>query len=127
MGTFALWLSNQEKVEVEAVIDSNPYFKYDSLSYKVKKKDGSIMMIDRSDIILDEEQLLIDELADILYNSKSPVRNKRYSIIMKQFIYKGVPYARRLGERKPKQQTFNLFDKQFSQTRDFSRELENFG
>jgi hypothetical protein len=110
MGTFALWLSNQEKVEVQAIIDTNPCFKYDSLIYKVKKKDGSIIMIDRSDIILDEEQLLIDELADILYSNKSPVRNERYSIIMKQFIFKGVPYARRLSERKPKQQMFNLFD-----------------
>jgi hypothetical protein len=110
MSTFALWLSHQEKVEVEAVIDSNPCFKYDSLIYKAKKNDGSIIMIDRSDIILDEEQLLIDELADILHSNKSPVRNERYSIIMKQFIYKGVPYARRLRERMPKQQTLNLFD-----------------
>jgi hypothetical protein len=110
METYALWLSNQEKVEVEAIIDSDPSYKYESLVFRAKKKDGSIIMIDRRDIILDEEQILIDELADILYHSKSPVHHERYSIIMKQFIIKGVPYVRRLGERKPKQQTFNLFD-----------------
>lgn len=110
MGTFAIWLSNQEKVEVEAVIPSDPYFKYESLMFKAKKKDGSTIMIDRSDIILEEEQVLIDELADILYQSKSPVQNKRYSTIMKQFIFNGVPYARRLRDRKPIQQSFNLFD-----------------
>jgi hypothetical protein len=29
---------------------------------------------------------------------------------MKQFIVKGVPYVKRLGDRKPKQQTLELFD-----------------
>jgi hypothetical protein len=109
MGTFAFWLSNQEKVEVEAIIDSDSHFKYESLIFKAKKKDGSIIMIDRRDIILDDEQILIDELADILYHSKSPIHNKRYSIIMKQFIIKGVPYVQRLWECKPKQQTIDLF------------------
>jgi hypothetical protein len=109
MGTFALWLSKEEKVEVEAVIDSDPSFKYDSLSFKAKKQDGSTILIDRRDIILDEEQILIDELADILYHSKSPVHNERYSIIMKQFIFKGVPYAKQLWERKPKQEIMDLF------------------
>ncbi|WP_155702316.1 hypothetical protein [Paenibacillus psychroresistens] len=110
MGTQALWLTNQEKVEVESIIDSNPSMKYESLVFMAKKEDGSVIMIDRRDIILDEEQVLIDELADILYSSKTPVHNERYSIIMKQFIFKGVPYVKRLWDRKPQQQTLELFD-----------------
>jgi hypothetical protein len=110
MGTSALWLTNEEKVEVESIIDSTPSMKYESLVFLAKKEDGSVIMIDRRDIILDEEQVLIDELADILYSRKTPVHNERYSIIMKQFIFKGVPYVKRLGERKPKQQSFELFD-----------------
>jgi len=110
MGTCALWLSNQEQVEVEATIDSNSFFKYESLSFIAKKQDGSSIVIDRRDILLAEEQVLIDELAEILYHSKSPVHNERYSMIMKQFITKGVPYVKRLWDRKPKQQTFDLFD-----------------
>jgi hypothetical protein len=110
MGTQALWLTNQETVEVESILDSSPSMKYDSLVFLAKKEDGSVIMIDRRDIILDEEQLLIDELADILYCNKIPVHNERYSIIMKQFIVKGVPYVKRLGDRKPKQQTLDLFD-----------------
>jgi hypothetical protein len=110
MGTQALWLTNQEKVEVESIIDSNPSMKYESLVFLAKKEDGSVIMIDRRDIILDEEQVLIDELADILYSSKAPVHNERYSIIMKQFIFKGVPYVKRLWDRKPQQQTLDLFD-----------------
>jgi hypothetical protein len=110
MGTHALWLTNQETVVVESVLDSSPSMKYESLVFLAKKEDGSVIMIDRRDIILDEEQLLIDELADILYSSKTPVHNERYSIIMKQFIVKGVPYVKRLGDRKPKQQTLELFD-----------------
>jgi hypothetical protein len=110
MGTHALWLTNQEKVEVESILDSSSSMKYESLVFLAKKEDGSVIMIDRRDIILDEEQVLIDELADILYTNKTPVHNERYSIIMKQFIFKGVPYAKRLCDRKPKQQAFELFD-----------------
>ena len=110
MGTHALWLTNQEKVEVESILESKSSMKYESLIFLAKKEDGSVIMIDRRDIILDEEQVLIDELADILYTNKTPVHNERYSIIMKQFLFKGVPYAKRLKDRKPKQQTFELFD-----------------
>lgn len=109
MGTFAFCLSKQEKVEIEAIFDSNPSFKFGNMIYQAKQKDGTITMIDRGDIILDEEQVLIDELADILYQSKSPVQNKRYSIIMKHFIFKGVPYVRNLSERMPKQQSLDFF------------------
>lgn len=113
METFALWLSKQEKVEVEAVIDSNPTGKYKSLSFRAKQKDGSIIMIERQDIILDEEQVLIDELAEILYHSKLQSQHERYAFIMKQFIVRGVPYVNRLWNRKPKlnqQITLDLFD-----------------
>jgi hypothetical protein len=113
METFALWLSKQEKVEVEAIIDSNPTGKYKNLSFRAKQKDGSIIMIERQDIILDEEQVLIDELAEILYHSKLQSQHERYSFIMKQFIVRGVPYVNRLWNRKPKinqQVTLDLFD-----------------
>lgn len=108
----ALWLSRQEKVKVEAIIDSNPSNKYKSLSFRAKQKDGSIIVIDRHDIILDEEQVLIDELAEILYHSKLQSQHERYSFIMKQFIVSGVPYVNRLGNRKPRmnqQVTLDLF------------------
>ncbi len=98
----ALWLSKQEKVEVEAIIDLNPSSKYKTLSFRAKKKDGSIIVIERHDIILDEEQILIDELAEILYHSKLQSQHERYSFIMKQFIVRGVPYVNRLGIRKPR-------------------------
>jgi hypothetical protein len=112
MVTSALWLSKQEKVEVEAIIETNPNGKYKNLTYRVKKKDGSTILIDRQDIILDEEQILIDELAEILYHSKLKSQHERYSFIMKHFIVKGVPYVSRLWNRKPKvnqQQTLDLF------------------
>jgi hypothetical protein len=113
METFALWVSKQEKVEVEAVIDPNPSNKYKNISFRAKLKDGSTIMIDRQDIILDEEQLLIDELAEILYHRKLQSQHERYAFIMKQFIIKGVPYVNRLGHRKPKlnqQLSIDLFD-----------------
>lgn len=109
MGTPAYWLSGQEKVEVEAVVETNGYGKYISPRFQAKRQDGSMTLIDRSDIILEDEQALIDELAQILYTSKQPVQHERYSVIMRQFIVKGVPYVSKLKNRKPQQQTLDLF------------------
>lgn len=110
MSANALWLSMQEPVMVETVVESTDVSRYGSPRYQARRQDGSLIMIDRSDIILAEEQLLIDELAHILYNSKNPVQHERYSVIMRQFIGKGVPYVSWLRKRKPEQQTIDLFD-----------------
>jgi len=109
MGTMAYWLSGQERVEVEAIVETNSYGKCWSPRFQAKRQDGSITTIDRSDIILEDEQALIDELAHILYSSKYPVQHERYAVIMRQFLVRGVPYVAKLRNRKPHQEALDLF------------------
>ena len=109
MGMSALWLSTQEPVVVEEILEPGDFKKYNSPRFHARRQDGTTIMIDRRDIILEEEQALIDELAHILFNSKNPVQHERYAIIMRQFIIKGVPYVNRLQKRKPHQESLDLF------------------
>lgn len=110
MSVNGLWLSKQESVVVEAVVEATDVTRYGSPRFQVRRQDGSMITIDRSDIILADEQQMIDELAQILYSSKNPVQHERYSVIMRQFIVKGVPYVSWLRKRKPVQQSIDLFD-----------------
>ena len=113
MGTGAFWLSRQERVEVESIVHSDPYEKYKATQFQVRRYDGSRMTIDRRDIILEDEQQLIDELAGILYSGRKDAQHERYASIMRQFLVNGVPYVSRLMTRKPKanhQQSLDLFD-----------------
>lgn len=108
MGTNAVWLSRQERVQAEPVA-SEPPGKYRNVVFQAKSGDGSLHLIDRTDIILDEEQEMIDELAHIVFSLKNPAGNARYALIMKQLISRGVPYAGWLMKRKPRQESMDLF------------------
>lgn len=110
MKSFGTWLSNQERVEVEDVIEVKSYGKLSTPRFRVRRQDGSTVTIDRREIILDEEQALVEELSAILSQHQQPVRHERYAVIMKQLISRGVPYASRLWKDRPKQQTIDLFD-----------------
>lgn len=114
MGTVAYWLSRQEKVEVEEVIDAQPYHKYTHPTFRIRRSDGSTVLIERRDILLQEELKLIDELAHILYHQKNPpAKHARYADIMRYFLLKGVPYVTRLQMKKPvhvHQQMLDLYD-----------------
>ncbi len=109
MARSAYWLSKKETVVVEQILEKTPYGRYATPKFQATLQDGSRIMIDRSDIILDEEQAMIDELAHILYHSKQPAQHERYAYIMRQFIINGVPYVNRLQTRKPQQQSLDLF------------------
>lgn len=111
-GELALWISQQERVEVIAV-SGNPAFKYAEPTYQARRFDGSIVSIGRKDILLPEEERLIDELADILRRSSNPARHDRYGIIMLSLMRKGVPFRHKLEMRLPAkhaQLTFALSD-----------------
>lgn len=110
MKAFGTWLSNQERVEVESVIEGKRYGKFASPRYRIRRQDGSTAIIDRREIILDEEQALVEELHAILSRHRHPVKHERYAVIMKQLIARGVPYASRIGKDKPKQQSLDWFD-----------------
>lgn len=113
MGTGAFWLSRQERVEVEELVHADPHERYKLPKFQVKRYDGSRTTVDRRDIILEDEQQLIDELAAILYGGRKEAHHERYAFIMRQFLVNGVPYVSRLMTRKPKsnhQQSFDLFD-----------------
>ncbi len=109
MARTAFWLSKKETVEVEQILEKTQYARYATPKFQARLQDGSKIMIDRSDIILDEEQAMIDELAQILYHSKQPGQHERYAYIMRQFIVNGVPYVNRLQTSKPQQQTLDFF------------------
>jgi hypothetical protein len=108
MGTNALWLSRQERVQAEPA-DGGRTGKYRNVVFQARSCDGSVHWIDRTDILLDEEQAMIDELAHIVFSSKNPAQNGRYALIMKQLISRGVPYAGWLMKRKPRQESIDLF------------------
>lgn len=108
MGTNAVWLSRQERVMAEPAADGRPG-KYRNALFQVRCADGSMHVIDRTDIILDEEQAMIDELAHIVFSLKNPAGHARYAMIMKQLISRGVPYAGWLMKRKPRQASIDWF------------------
>lgn len=102
-GEQALWISQQERVEVIAVT-GNPAFKYAEPTYQVRRRDGSTASVGRKDILLPEEERLIDELADILRRYQNPARHDRYSFIMLSLMRKGVPFRHKLETRLPAKQ-----------------------
>lgn len=113
MRTSAYWLSRQERVEVEERIEEKPYRKYANPVFRVRRMDGSAALVERRDILLQEEEQLIDELAHILYHSKQPAKHERYAWIMRYFLANGVPYVHRLQMKKPAgagQQMLDLCD-----------------
>lgn len=110
MGTNALWLSGQLRVEAMPADSGEGNDKYRRDVFRARREDGSTFLIERTDIIMDEEQAMIDELADIVFSSKNPARHARYGYLMKQLLSRGVPYARWLMKRKPRQQAMDVFD-----------------
>jgi hypothetical protein len=115
MSTNALWISHQERVEVlsSVQLDQHAHKRYMEPKYRARRSDGSIVMIERRDILLREEEEIIDELAHILNQSHNPARNERYSHIMHYLIRKGVPFTTRLQNQLPKhrlQQSLDLPD-----------------
>lgn len=102
MGNSALWLSQHEKVQVKEIV-RNRHQRYAVPLYCVILSDGSQRWIQRNDIVLEEEEKLIDELARILYRSKYPARHVRYAEIMRHLLANGVPYVERLQSKKPQQ------------------------
>lgn len=110
MGTNALWLSGQSRVLAMPADKGEGHDKYRRDVFRASREDGSTILIDRTDIILDEEQAMIDELADIVFSLKNPARHARYGYLMKQLLSRGVPYARWLMKRKPRQESMNVFD-----------------
>jgi len=114
MGASALWLSRQERVEVEDVVDANPYGRYKHPVFRIRRSDGTAVEVERRDILLQEEERLIDEMAQILYHSGNPAaRHPRYAELMRYFLAQGVPYVHRLQMKKPVQAAqiaFDLYD-----------------
>ncbi|MFC0212500.1 hypothetical protein ACFFK0_08500 [Paenibacillus chartarius] len=111
-GTTAWWISQQERVELVEVA-GNTGLKYAEPSYRVRRKDGSVVTVGRKDIVLSDEEKLIEELADILRRSGNPARHERYGFIMLSLMRKGVPFLSRLESRLPAkhvQQSFVLSD-----------------
>jgi hypothetical protein len=113
MGAAAYWLSRQERVEVESVIHANPHQRYSAPVFRIRRSDGTFAEVERSDILLQEEERLIDELAQILYHSSLKAQHHRYAELMRYFLAQGVPYVHRLRLKKPEQENqavMDLFD-----------------
>lgn len=95
----ASWLSRQERVEVvKCPVTTKPKI-WHSSSYRAKCQDGSLVLIERKDILLEEEEVLIDELARILKTYNNPQRSDRYSLILRQLMKNEVPFYRPLEQR----------------------------
>jgi len=108
METNALWLSGRERVKAEPVAGDRTA-KYRDAVFRARLADGSVRLIDRRDILFDDEREMIDELAGIVFSSKNPARHERYVWLMKQLIGRGVPYAGWLMKRKPRQVSLEWF------------------
>ena len=111
MSNRALWLSHQEWVEIISQQGKPTHEKYKDPEYKVRCSDGTTAWISRQDLLLQEEEKMIAELALILNRDRNPAKNERYFSIMNHFIKCRVPYVKRLEHqlaKKPFQQTMNL-------------------
>ncbi|KIL41086.1 hypothetical protein SD70_09840 [Gordoniibacillus kamchatkensis] len=95
-----MWISQQERVDILEVIGS-ANLKYAEPVYRVRRKDGTVATVGRKDIVLAEEELLIEELADILRRFPNPARHERYGFIMLSLMRKGVPFRQKLEARLP--------------------------
>lgn len=109
MKSNATWLSRQERVEAELDTEAANAGKYRNVAFLARREDGSRLRIERTDILLDEERAMIEELAHIVFYAKNPAHHPRYSFLMKQLISRGVPYAGWLMKRKPNQESIDLF------------------
>ncbi|CAG7651440.1 hypothetical protein ACFQI7_28210 [Paenibacillus allorhizosphaerae] len=95
----ASWLSRQERVEVvkcPEVLRPKPLR---SSTFRAISQDGSLVFIDRQDILLQDEETLIEELAQILKKYNNPQRSDRYSLILRQLLKNEVPFYRPLEQR----------------------------
>ena len=110
MGAAAYWLSRQEKVEVEAIIHANPHQRYAHPIFRIRRSDGTSAEVERRDILLQEEEQLIDELAQILYHSSLSAKHPRYAELMRYFLAQGVPYVHRLRLKRPPKETQLVMD-----------------
>lgn len=94
----ASWLSHQERVEVVKVPIATKTKTWNSSSYRAKRQDGSLVFIERNDILLEDEETLIEELARILKTYNNPQRSDRYSLILRQLMKNEVPFYRPLEQ-----------------------------
>lgn len=111
MRTHALWLSNQEYVEIEPSSIPKMSSKNREPLYKAKRSDGSIVMIGRKDILFQEERELIQELALIVIQRKFKANQDRYAYIMRYLLRNGVPFSATLEalvSGRAEQQTLNF-------------------
>ncbi|MDQ0896399.1 MULTISPECIES: hypothetical protein [unclassified Paenibacillus] len=95
----ASWLSREERVEVvKCPVTTRPKTLHSS-AYRAKRQDGSVVFIERKDILLEDEETLIEELARILKTYNNPQRSDRYSLILRQLMKNEVPFYRPLEQR----------------------------
>lgn len=95
----ASWLSREERVEVVKCPVTTKTKVWHSTSFRTKRRDGSLVLIERKDILLEEEEVLIDELARILKTYNNPKRSDRYSLILRQLMKNEVPFYKPLEQR----------------------------
>ncbi len=89
----AIWRSHNETVEVTRAISSKLW---KDTKFRIKCKDGTTQLVERADILLNEEEALIEELASILKQYRQPPRSARYKEIMFRLLETGVPFNERL-------------------------------
>ena len=95
----ACWLSHEERVEVVGYKSRNKLSTYAETQYRALRTDGSMVLINRKDILLEDEEKLIDELASILKVFNNPTRSERYGLIFKSLMKQGTPFHKRLEQR----------------------------
>jgi hypothetical protein len=91
----AKWISMDEPVEVVSVVKENKY-SYQDIRFLVKRADGNFVSIERIDILLQEEEAMISELASIFRKYNNPFRSERYKLIMRTLVKEHIPFGKQL-------------------------------
>lgn len=113
MGMYAVWLSGKQKVVVLEAVEKRMDGRSEEGWFKVELHDGSIMELGRKDLLFQEEEKMINELAGILIQKINPAKSDRYFSIMHYLMERNVPYVNYLQSKlihKPKQQALELSD-----------------
>lgn len=75
-----------------------PASRYQDPVFRCKLTDGTFYKVNRSEIILDDEERLIVELSLILRVQRNPGKNARYPIIVKALLEQRAPFGKRLQQ-----------------------------